>query len=176
LGDARCDTMHKLLYADAVGAEPPEHLAMDSTTIVLVDEAGMAGTPELTRLVELAEQAGASVRLLGDPAQLSAVGAGGGLRLVQEMVGASELTDVHRFHTPGEAEASLRVRSGDISAADFYIANSRTLAGSREAMIEEAYAHWWEDTEANHHSVMIAPTSEDVAALNARARLDRLAA
>lgn len=175
LGGVQCDTLQKLLHTHDAGADSAEHLRLDSSTIVLVDEAGMASTPDLARLVQIASEAGASVRLLGDPAQLSAVGAGGALRLIQEMVGSVELDEIHRFRTAGEAEASLRVRSGDVGAADFYVRHHRTLAGSREAMIEEAYAHWWEDTQAGRRSIMIAPTTEDVTSLNGRARLERVA-
>jgi hypothetical protein len=45
--------------------------------VILLDEAGMAGTLNLDRLVALAAERGATVRLLGDHRQLGAVESGG---------------------------------------------------------------------------------------------------
>jgi ATP-dependent exoDNAse (exonuclease V) alpha subunit len=50
--------------------------------VILLDEAGMAGTLNLDRLVQIAAERGASVRLLGDHRQLGAVESGGALRLL----------------------------------------------------------------------------------------------
>src|SRR5699024_1268038 len=113
----RGETLHKLLYAhaNAHGRIPPG-LEIDAGTVLLVDEAGMAGTPELANVVRLARENGASVRLLGDPQQLAAVGAGGVLRLVDERIGAERLDQVHRFTDPAEAAASIHLREGNIDA------------------------------------------------------------
>lgn len=170
------ETIHKLLHAYGTGDDVPDALRLDASTVVLVDEAGMASTPDLDRLLLLARQHGASVRLLGDPAQLQAVGAGGVLRLIDTQVGAAHLDGVHRFATPGEAEASLQVREGDTRGLDFYVDAGRTLGGTRDAMSEDLYAAWWTDTQAGKTSVMIAATNDDVARLSMRAHLDRVAA
>ncbi|WP_147794736.1 MobF family relaxase [Cellulomonas sp. Y8] len=143
------------------------------STIVLIDEAGMAATPHLDAVVRLAAMHGASVRAVGDWAQLQAVGAGGALRLIDEQVGGAHLVDVHRFKTPGEAQATLRLRSGDLSVIDdFYAPQGRLRGGSIEAMTEEMYAHWWADHTAGRDAVMIAQANTDVVALAARARKD----
>ena len=47
--------------------------------LVIVDEAGMVGTPELDAIAELCERAGARLALTGDPMQLDAPAAPGGL-------------------------------------------------------------------------------------------------
>lgn len=176
----RADTIHKLLDAHTRngqdGTEVPEALVLDERTIILIDEAGMASTPDLDALVRLAAQSGASVRLLGDPAQLQAVGAGGVLRLVDEHVGAVHLEQVHRFTVDGEADASLAMRDGDVGALDFYVENHRTFGGTREAMIEEVYASWIADHQAGKTTLMIAASSDDVLALSTQARLDRVIA
>ncbi|TFH68150.1 MobF family relaxase [Cellulomonas sp. HD19AZ1] len=183
LGDelgVRADTIQKLLHAhqmsERAGDEVPEALHLDERTILLVDEAGMASTPDLDALLQLARANGASVRLLGDPAQLQAVGAGGVLRLIDEQVGATHLAAVHRFTTEGEAAASLSLRDGDVAAIDFYIEHQRTFGGTREAMLEEIYASWLADHRADRTSLMIAASRDDVLALSTRARLDRVAA
>ena len=50
--------------------------------LLIVDEASLAGTFALDRLVAQARQAGAKILLVGDPAQLGAVGAGGAFGLL----------------------------------------------------------------------------------------------
>lgn len=124
LGDelgVAAETLHKLIDQHDRGGDVPEHLRVDERTALLVDEAGMAGTLELQQVLRLAQRSGASVRLLGDPAQLGAVGAGGALRLIANTVGAAELREVHRFSTPGEDMAGLLIRDGRTAGLDFYI-------------------------------------------------------
>ena len=122
-------TLAKLLHAHA--ADPPgpvpDGLHLAAGDVVLVDEAGMAGTPALGRLLTLAERTGALVRLLGDPMQLSAVEAGGALRLLTADGSANELQRVHRFSNPDEVRASLGLRQGHTSALGFYEAQRATV-------------------------------------------------
>lgn len=176
LGDelgVSAETMHKLIVQHQRG-RVPEHLQVDENTVLLVDEAGMAGTLELQEVLELAQANGASVRLLGDPNQLDAVGAGGALRMIANTVGAAELRDIYRFRTPGEDLAGLLLREGRASGLDFYIDEGRVHTGSREAALEELHAAWVEDTAAGLNSIMIAASNEDVTYLNERARMRRI--
>ena len=62
--------------------EPARMFRLGPGDVVLVDEAGMAGTLLLDQLVQIAAARGAVVRLLGDDRQLPAVEGGGALRLV----------------------------------------------------------------------------------------------
>jgi conjugative relaxase-like TrwC/TraI family protein len=144
--------------------------------VVLVDEAGMAGTPNLDRLLTLAQQAGARLRLLGDDRQLAAVESGGALRLLAEEAGAVELDVVHRFTDPAEAAATLQLRGGDHQALAFYQAHDRIAGGSAQDMTDRAYAAWLADVHAGRTSVLATTTVADVTRLAARARTDRVAA
>lgn len=178
LGDelgVRAETLHKLLY-EHTRARSSRGLGIDAHTVVLVDEAGMAGTPELARVVDLAREHGASVRLLGDPGQLAAIGAGGLLRLVDERVGAIHLHQLHRFTNPQEAAASLHLRDGDTRGVDFYIHHDRVRGGTRQDMLDEVFTAWQADHAAGRGAVMIAPTNEDATALSAQAKRERVAA
>ncbi|MGW2395396.1 MobF family relaxase [Kitasatospora sp. NPDC001664] len=144
--------------------------------VVLVDEAGMAGTLNLDRLTRIAAEHGASVRLLGDYRQLGSVEAGGALRLIAAEAGAVELTTLHRFSNQAEAAATLKIRTGDAAGLDFYFANQRVISGSRTAMVEAAYEGWKADMLAGRTTLISARTGTDVTALSARAREDRVAA
>ena len=75
----------------------------------------MADTLSLDTAVRFAIDRGASVRLIGDDQQLAAIGAGGVLRDIKHVHGALQLTELHRFTDP--AEAQPRSRSGRRSRA-----------------------------------------------------------
>ena len=91
------------------------------------------------------------MRLVGDPAQLASVDAGGALRLLEAEVGAVHLDHLHRFVDPAEATATLRLRDGDPSALGFYLSHDRIRDGSRDAMLEAAYDGWAADVRAGQH-------------------------
>jgi len=180
----RAENLHKFLWeythgpaAGALRAGRPvsaerSGFRIDAGDVILLDEAGMAGTLNLDRLVKLAVDRGAMVRLLGDHRQLGAVESGGALRLLVNEAGATELSTLHRFSNPREADATLGLRDGDASTLDFYQQHGRIIGGSREAMIEAAYEGWHADVLAGKTSLMAAATHQDVAALNTRARAD----
>ncbi|MFG1921088.1 MobF family relaxase [Cryptosporangium sp. NPDC048952] len=182
------ENVHKFLHEHARGPHaaalaagkpvPASHavFAVAPGDVVLVDEAGMAGTPNFDRIVALAAAHGATVRSLGDYRQLAAVESGGALRLIAADAGAVELSVLHRFTDPAEAHATLGMRLGDSTALDFYQQRDRISGGSRDAMTDAAYTAWHTDMTAGRVSLMVAATNTDVTALSARARADRVAA
>ncbi len=167
----RADTLHKFLHHPS----DPAEIDVRAGDVLLVDEAGMAGTLRLARLVDLATARGAVVRLLGDPRQLAAVESGGALRLIEAEVGAVHLEIVHRFADPAEAAATLRLRDGDPAALDFYETHDRVRDGGADEVTDAAYAAWHADDAAGRSAVLLAATGEQVRDLCARARLDRIA-
>lgn len=186
--NVKADNLHKFLHEYSAGPYAAQlragqrvpvwtrMFALNPGDVVLVDEAGMAGTLQLDRLIRIAAHRGAVVRLLGDYRQLGAIESGGALRLIATEVGAVELTTLYRFTDPAEAEATLKLRIGDASGLDFYAAADRIRSGSKQAMIEEAYAAWKTDMLAGKTTLMAAATGVNVTALAAQARLDRIEA
>ncbi len=179
----RAENLHKFQHAHtaatpgaASGAVPnDEWFVLQPGDLVLVDEAGMAGTRILDWTTSYARERGAVVRLIGDPAQLTSVEAGGALRLITHDTGAVELTDLHRFTDPEEAAATIGLREGRSDAIDFYTHHDRIRSGARDAMLEAAYDAWATDTRRGLASLLIAESSRTVTALNTRARLERIA-
>ncbi|MFH8642082.1 MobF family relaxase [Streptomyces goshikiensis] len=154
----------------------PEY-ALGAGDVIIVDEAGMAGSKRLAAVIAEAERAGALVRLIGDPFQLSAVESGGALRLLANTTDVVELESVHRFRTPGEAAASLTLRNGEPDTAwTWYLDNSRVVAGTREQMVHQIFADWQGDIEAGRTALMMADDNASVAELNALAQAYRLGA
>ncbi len=175
------DTLAKLswsldrLAADSSSLVPSWVTGIGPSTLVIVDEAGMAGTTELARVVAYVVGKGGSVRLVGDDQQLAAIGAGGVLRDLAEQTTAVTLSQVVRFTDPSEGAASLALRAGDDAALGFYLDAHRIHVGDPGTVADLAYEAWASDQTAGHDSVMLAPTRDLVATLNARARVDRLA-
>ena len=76
----RSDTLAKLNWSLEHGDLPDWVAAVGPSTLVIIDEAGMADTLSLDAAVQFAINRDASVRLIGDDQQLAAIGAGGVLR------------------------------------------------------------------------------------------------
>jgi len=180
------ENLHKFLWewtrgkhakALAGGRNVPgmEFFSLNRGDVILVDEAGMAGTLNLDRLVQVAAKRGAVVRLLGDYRQLGAVESGGALRLIANESGAVELSTLYRFTNPAEAEATLKIRTGNTAGLDFYQDSGRIRHGSHQTMTDRAYAGWTVDMRAGRTALMVAATNADVAELCGRARADRVA-
>lgn len=171
------DTLAKLTWclANEPSAAWPRWIRdIGPQSLVIIDEAGQAATTELAAAVRFVADRGGVVRLIGDDQQLSAVGAGGVLRDIQQQYGASTLSEVRRFDDPAEAAATLAVREGDAAALGFYADNARIHVGDLSAVADQAYDGWAADRAAGLDSVLLAPTREIVSQLNARARADRL--
>lgn len=160
------DTVDKILSDWKNGAA----LNLSAGDVLLVDEAGMVSTPKFQQILQLAQERGALVRALGDYRQLSAVGSGGALRLVDREVGAAHLDELFRFKNPDEAAATLALREpplvGDDQPFAWYRENGRVVAGESDVMVEQVFTAWREDTTAGKQSIMIASTNETVGKLN----------
>lgn len=160
------DTVDKILSDWKNGAP----VSLRAGDVLLVDEAGMVSTPKLQQILQLAQERGALVRALGDYRQLSAVGSGGALRLVDREVGAVHLDELFRFKNPDEAAATLALREpplvGDDKPFDWYKDQGRVVAGESDVMVEQVFTAWRDDTTAGKQSIMIASTNETVGKLN----------
>ncbi len=144
--------------------------------LLLVDEASLAGTFALDRLVSQARDAGAKVQLVGDPAQLGAVGAGGAFgMLVGDRVAPAELVEARRFAEEWERAASAQLRAGSPRGVYAYIGYGRVSAGDRAEVLVACYEAWKADVEAGKSSLMVAHDNETVRELNRLARADRVA-
>src|SRR5215212_527967 len=170
----RTDTLAKLTWSLDHGDLPNWAAAVGPSTLVIIDEAGMADTLSLDTTVQFAIGRGASVRLIGDDQQLAAIGAGGVLRDINNIHGALQLTELHRFTDPAEAQASLALREGDPSGLEFYLDQGRVHVGDIATTTDDAFNAWVSDQAAGLDSIMLAPTRHLVAELNRRASAHRL--
>jgi hypothetical protein len=145
--------------------------------LVVVDEAGMASTADLADVAQRCEGAGAKMLLVGDARQLAAVGPGGALADVGERAASYELTEVRRFGSGWEGEASLRLRDGDRTSLDEYDKHGRIRDAATPDQAEAAAGRaWLADTLAGKQSLLIVRDNEAAGRVSAamRAELVRL--
>jgi ATP-dependent exoDNAse (exonuclease V) alpha subunit len=144
----------------------------------VVDEAAMADTRTLASILFQVDHAGGKAVLVGDPAQLPAVGPGGLFAAIVARNGAIELHDNHRQRDHLERRALALLREG---RSRDYLAHAAsrgrlTVAANRVEAKARLLADWWQAVRGDHPaSAMIAYRRADVAELNAVARtlLDR---
>ena len=166
--------LHNNPHADASDPAREWFDRIDHNTLLIIDEAGKAGTLALDSVISAALARGASVRLIGDDKQLASISAGGVLRDLAHSSGAITLSQVMRFASPAEAQAGLALREGDPSGIAFYIDQQRVHVGTDAMAVDMAFDAWREDNEQGQHSLLLAPTHDLVTELNERARLHRL--
>ncbi|MGH3967633.1 MAG: AAA family ATPase, partial [Mycobacterium sp.] len=158
-------------------SDPPEWFTnVGPDTLLIIDEAGKAGTLELDAVITHALARGASIRLVGDDCQLASISAGGVLRDIATTTDALTLSELIRFASTAESAATLAIRVGDPSGLGFYIDHHRVHVGADQTAADMAYTAWAADLDAGRDSILLAPTNDIVDDLNARARRDRLAA
>ncbi|WP_066466225.1 MobF family relaxase [Sanguibacter suarezii] len=143
--------------------------------LVIVDEASMTGTFALAEVTRQVQNAGGKLLLVGDPAQLDAVDAGGVLGWLERSGQATHLTSVWRFKAEWEKTASLDLRSGLDAGIAAYIDNGRVRHGSDEQVLEDAFLAARQDQHAGRSTVLIAATNTVAADLNQRFTLERRA-
>jgi hypothetical protein len=165
-------TLHRLL------TETRHRGGLPARCLLVVDEAGMADTRTLTRLLFQLERAQGKAVLVGDPAQLSPVGPGGLFTALVQRHGAIELRDNHRQRTEPERNALALLRNGGSRDYLTHQAASGRLTVSANPIEAKArlLADWWQAASSDlRASVMIAYRRADVAELNAAAHtlLDR---
>ena len=139
--------------------------------VLVVDEAGMAGTRQLATVLDHVEAARGKLVLVGDDRQLAAIDAGGAFGALARRGLAVELTENRRQRHAWEREAveHLRAGRGEEAIAAYRAHDRLVVEPDEDAARERLAADWWAAGDPSA-SVMIALRRVDVADLNARAR------
>jgi conjugative relaxase-like TrwC/TraI family protein len=152
--------------ADA-GRDP---LPRDS--VLLIDEAGMVDSANLARLIDHAQRADAKLVLIGDPAQLGEIEAGGLFSSIVTRTDPVVLDQVIRHEHALDREGARRIREGrGGEAIDTYRFEERVVVSpDPEARRVEMVRDWWRSYQEGEDALMIAKRNAEVARLNALAR------
>ncbi len=166
LGDAR--TLHSLEWQIGHG-----RMALDSRTILIVDEAGMVSTGMYAKVLREVENSGAKLLLVGDDRQLGSIERGGMFRVFVDDLGQEnvrELERVRRQVDGWQREATVALAAGRFEDAirayseHGSITFESTLERARERLIDD----WLEDvqTEPEATRFVYAQTNAEVARIN----------
>uniref|UniRef100_UPI0021C0AEAA MobF family relaxase n=1 Tax=Frankia gtarii TaxID=2950102 RepID=UPI0021C0AEAA len=158
--------------------DPTEHWPA-ARTVLIVDEATQISTRDAERLTRHATRTDTVMILVGDPAQLGSVGAGGWFPHLVEQYPPVALTAVHRQQGP--AMRSVRAALSGLRSAvptETMAALARLAADGhihlfddREALLAAAVTDWYsERTAAGTVAPMMAEHQRDVDALTVTAR------
>ncbi|WP_373120728.1 MobF family relaxase [Mycobacterium marinum] len=160
--------------AKAVKDLRAQELTFDARTLVVVDEAGMVGTPDLRELLTATTAAGAKTVLVGDAHQLAPVKARGGMfaQLVEDLPWAQRLCEVWRMRDPAERTVSVAVRNGGPKplrrAVDWYCTHDRLHTGDSLTMAHDALTNYQADVAAGKDALLMTDSWELSDALNKR--------
>jgi conjugative relaxase-like TrwC/TraI family protein len=157
----------RLLVELDTGRRPLRH-----GSVLLVDEAGMVDSATTARLIDHARRADAKLVLVGDPAQLGEIEAGG---LFASIVARTEpvvLDQVVRHNHELDREGARRIREGrGAEAVEAYRSAERVVVSADpQARREEMVADWWRSFAEGEDALMVAKRNAEVARLNALAR------
>jgi hypothetical protein len=148
-------------------------LELPTGCVVVLDEAGMAGTRETAVLLQAAARAGAKLVAIGDPGQLHSVQAGGWMRAVGRRVGTLKLSEVMRQRDHGERRALGLLHEGVPGGwLSWAREHDRVELGGHGASPERAVQEW-AGAVAEYglgRAVLIARSNDTRAALNKAAR------
>ena len=155
-----------------IDLDNPAQGGLGAKAVIVVDEAGMVGTRDLSRLLGHAHGSGAKVVLVGDDRQLPEIEAGGAFRGIKNRLPAIELSEVRRQPDGWQRDALDLIREGKPSAAiEAYDSRGRVhVASSAEETRRQLVADWWATRDDPEPGVMIAARRSDVAELNGLAR------
>jgi conjugative relaxase-like TrwC/TraI family protein len=143
-----------------------------ANSVLLVDEAGMVDSATLARLIGHAHQADAKMALIGDPAQLGEIEAGGLFASIVARTDPVVLDDVIRHEHDLDRDGARRIREGQgTEAIEVYRSEGRVVVSAdpvtrREEMVRD----WWRSFAEGEDALMVAKRNAEVARLNALAR------
>ncbi len=145
--------------------------------VFVVDEAGMVGSRQLSRVIRHADRAGAKIVLVGDPEQLQPIGPGAAFRAVAERVGYVELEGIRRQREDWQRAASVefgrhRAHEGLTAYAERgAIRFEDDRAAARRAIVKDVIAD--RDAHPDNSRLVLAHRRVDVAELNDMIRAAR---
>lgn len=147
---------------------------LERNEVLVVDEAGMAGTKQLERLLAAADKVDCKVVLVGDPEQLQSIAAGAAFKALVARHGAAELTIIRRQRSKWQQEATREfatMRTADALARygqAGMVREAATVDIARDDLVEM----WDRDRTAQpgRSHLILAYTRDDVAKLNELAR------
>ncbi len=146
--------------------------ALSRGSVLLIDEAGMVDSAALARLIVHAQATEAKLVLIGDPAQLGEIEAGGLFAAIASRSEPIILDEVirHRHELEREGAKLIREGAGGEALAIYQGAERVTVSDDPATRREAMVADWWQRFGGGEDALMIAKRNAEVRELNALAR------
>jgi conjugative relaxase-like TrwC/TraI family protein len=160
------------LLAELDRAAAKGEAALGRRAVLVVDEAGMVDSRNLARLIHHAQEAHAKLVLIGDPAQLGEIEAGGLFASIVARTETIVLDEVirHRHELEREGAKLIREGAGREALSIYQGAERVTVSNDPVARREAMVSDWWRSYERGEDALMIAKRNAEVAELNTLAR------
>ncbi len=151
---------------------PPHDAVLLRGERVIVDEAGMLDQDTAHALLTITTEAGATFALVGDRAQLPAVGRGGVLDMAAQIRGRTyDMTELHRFTDPEYASLTLAMRDRE-NPGDVF--DRLTAMGLITLHADDDQARDNITVHAQAGEAITVATNDEATALNERIRTRRV--
>ncbi len=146
-------------------------LALAPNTCLILDESSQVDTLELAEVLEIAEQAGAKLVLVGDDRQLGSVRYGGMFATLFAQLGGARLVTTRRAESKWDRTAQAYLRMGDLKGAlRLYEQQGRISVADDGLALMESVGDWLRrEFEAGSDSFVITNTKAEEMAANALA-------
>ena len=151
-----------------------EQRDITATTLIVIDEAAMAGNRDIAALVDQATRRGAKLVLVGDHHQLPEVSAGGAFRAALTTLDGRvvELTANRRQTQVWEQAALDQLRHGDVPTAfAVYLAHDRVIIADNPNDLHKIVLTDWATTRTLGSTLLLAGTRAEAQLLNREARV-----
>jgi len=149
--------------------------------VLVIDEAGMVGTAQLSRIIKHVQDQKAKLVLVGDPDQLQPIQAGTPFRDITQQNGFAELSEIHRQKLDWQKSASLDLARGNTQkAVEKYndhgmVEHSNSEHDAIAALVED-YMVDWELHGKDKSRLALTLRRADVFAINKAIRASRKSA
>ncbi len=147
--------------------------------VVVLDEAGMVDSRQMSAILGAVKQARAKLVLVGDVEQLQAINAGAAFRAIAARVGYVELQTIFRQREAWQQAAVKQFAQGQtIEGLNAYQDFKHTHCYPTQLAASQAMVEHWQETRSNQPDkslLMLAYTRKEVLQLNEMARSARLA-
>lgn len=121
-----------------------DSIKLNSSSVIVMDEAGMTDSISMQKVISIAEKSGAKLVLVGDPAQLQPVGPGASFRAILEKTGFVEIQTVYRQNAEWQRQATVDFSQANTGAAiqAYYDNGCVKLLDSAESAMRTLASDW----------------------------------
>jgi Ti-type conjugative transfer relaxase TraA len=164
----KSQTIAKFLMDSERAKDEGNGSTLTAKTILVIDEAGMVGTRQMSELVEAVHKSGGKIVLIGDERQLQPIEHGAPFKAIGERIGASTLQDIRRQRDDWARTAAKNFAFGESRTALQAYAERGLLSVSenRNEAKRELVSDWMKDTNYFKERLILAGTKAETGALN----------